>query len=344
MFASDDELVQEICHCNDELQLGVVLISPRDACLACGGKLYIRAQHSSSVVIYDDCFGTMAATHYVKYCRRQSCSLQQYYGFYMQGSVSEVHYNEDWHTLPHFMSSRETAITMDFLRRFDKEILIGQISYKQRADIYNEVHGCGGGHYAKSDNAYSSSISAYTEIIILCKLLACLIKPKNIGMLLTTLYLYLLWNFLPSSTHNLIHTSRHDLNTVVQRLSQLSLNYEPWHDYYNMGLLNKYMVCQTLCGSPNYGLIHLEPFCNGYTFKSLMCYRLHVPIIAFDLVTLVQALHNSIMIPHSRKMLRQKIFAKPSYLFALQKHFICTNMVKVISFYAVINSEEKTSQ
>ena len=158
MFASDDELVQEICPCSDELQLGVVLVSPRDTCLVCGGKLYIRAQRSSSVVIYDDRFGTMAATHYVKYCRRQSCSLQQYYGFYTQGSVGEVHYNDDWYTLPYFMSSRETAITMDFLRRFDKEILIGQISYKQRADIYNEVHGYSSGQYSRSDVICAGSL------------------------------------------------------------------------------------------------------------------------------------------------------------------------------------------
>ena len=33
---------------------------------------------------------------------------------------------------------------MDMLKRLDAEILIGQLSYKQRADIYNEVHtyGC----------------------------------------------------------------------------------------------------------------------------------------------------------------------------------------------------------
>ena len=29
---------------------------------------------------------------------------------------------------------------MDMLKRLDAEILIGQLSYKQRADIYNEVH------------------------------------------------------------------------------------------------------------------------------------------------------------------------------------------------------------
>lgn len=42
------------------------------------------------------------------------------------------------------MSTRETALSMDMLLRLDKEILIGQISYKQRADIYNAIHGYSG--------------------------------------------------------------------------------------------------------------------------------------------------------------------------------------------------------
>ena len=37
------------------------------------------------------------------------------------------------------MSSKETAFSMDLLKRLDAEIVIGQLSYKQRADIYNHV-------------------------------------------------------------------------------------------------------------------------------------------------------------------------------------------------------------
>ena len=46
------------------------------------------------------------------------------------GSLNETRYDEDWATLPYFMSTRETAFTMDMLHHLDKEILIGQISYK----------------------------------------------------------------------------------------------------------------------------------------------------------------------------------------------------------------------
>lgn len=48
--------------------------------------------------------------------------------------------DSEWSLLPYFLSSRETAICMEMLKRLDKEILIGQISYKQRADLYNAVH------------------------------------------------------------------------------------------------------------------------------------------------------------------------------------------------------------
>ena len=42
------------------------------------------------------------------------------------------------------MSTHETALSMDTLRPLDKEILIGQVSYKQRAKIYNDIHGYSG--------------------------------------------------------------------------------------------------------------------------------------------------------------------------------------------------------
>ena len=49
-------------------------------------------------------------------------------------------FNSDWHTLPYFVTSCETAFAMEFLRRLDMEILIGQLSFKQRAEIFNIVH------------------------------------------------------------------------------------------------------------------------------------------------------------------------------------------------------------
>ena len=40
-------------------------------------------------------------------------------------------------TLPYFLSSQETGFEMAMLKQFDVELLVGQVSYKQKAYIYN---------------------------------------------------------------------------------------------------------------------------------------------------------------------------------------------------------------
>lgn len=40
-----------------------------------------------------------------------------------------------------YMASQETGFEMSMLKQFDAELLIGQISYKQKADIYNVSKG-----------------------------------------------------------------------------------------------------------------------------------------------------------------------------------------------------------
>ena len=51
------------------------------------------------------------------------------------------YYNPDWDMLPYFVSSQETAFELAMLKKFDGELLIGQTSYKQKADMYNYFHG-----------------------------------------------------------------------------------------------------------------------------------------------------------------------------------------------------------
>ena len=142
-FVADEDLVKEITavrYPGNDAHIGVVLVSSKERCQLCDKSLYIRKDRCSKITLYDDQRGTLPATHYVKYCRNSKCSLQQYYGFYTRGSVGEVYYDKDWASLPFFMSSRETAFTMKMMQRLDTEILIGQLSYKQRADIYNHIH------------------------------------------------------------------------------------------------------------------------------------------------------------------------------------------------------------
>ena len=49
--------------------------------------------------------------------------------------------HHDWNENKYFMSSQETAFDLQLLVRFDVQLLIGQTSYKQTAEIYNIIHG-----------------------------------------------------------------------------------------------------------------------------------------------------------------------------------------------------------
>ena len=55
-----------------------------------------------------------------------------------------MYFDHDWHTLPYSLSTWETAFEMSLLQQLEAEVLIGQLSPKQRAEIYNIKHGCDG--------------------------------------------------------------------------------------------------------------------------------------------------------------------------------------------------------
>ena len=142
-FVADKKLLQDLM----EFQvpkckpLGLILISSKSDCFLCGSKLMLRKNRPSPVVIYDDKMGTIPGSHFHKYCTNQACGLTQYYGYYTTGGISsQVIFDLEWETLPHFVSSHESVFSMDVLRRFNAEIILGQLSFKQCADVYNFVH------------------------------------------------------------------------------------------------------------------------------------------------------------------------------------------------------------
>ena len=121
--------------------LGVVLISPETQCVLCAQPLSLRRDRPTSVVLYGNLSGPVPGTHYHKICSNKVCTLTQYYGYYTSGGeTSQVFFNANWNYLPWFMSSSLTCFSMDFLRRVDSEVLIGQLSYKQIADIFNHLY------------------------------------------------------------------------------------------------------------------------------------------------------------------------------------------------------------
>ena len=66
--------------------------------------------------------GSVSGTHFRKYCQHYSSGCNSINGF-------DAIYDEDWYSLPFFMSSRETAFETSLLTQFDAELLLGQISY-----------------------------------------------------------------------------------------------------------------------------------------------------------------------------------------------------------------------
>ena len=122
--------------------LGLVLISSKKICDICGKHLLLREDRPSFPIVYTD-DGTISGTHFRKYCSNhwQGCSFTQHYGFHQRGNTSEIHYDDDCLDLPYFLSMNMTAVQTKMLKSLSAEILLGQLSYKQKSDIYNFIHG-----------------------------------------------------------------------------------------------------------------------------------------------------------------------------------------------------------
>ena len=139
-FCTDAELIAEIhsfSTVGSSAPLGIVPVSSCKQCPKCNSKLLIRGDRASHLVVYSETYGTVIGTHYHKYCSQLHCNYRQYYGYHKFGDQSIVHYDSGWAKLEYFVSTSETAIEMSMLRKFDAELLLGHLSYKQKADIYN---------------------------------------------------------------------------------------------------------------------------------------------------------------------------------------------------------------
>ena len=119
--------------------LGIPLISPCTSCLLCGSKLQLRKDRHAPVVIYDMKHGTVPGAHFSKFCPKRTCSFIQYYGYY--SSLNKVMFNPDWNSLEYFLSSRDTGFSLEILRQMDANTMIGHLSFKQQASIYNYTNG-----------------------------------------------------------------------------------------------------------------------------------------------------------------------------------------------------------
>ena len=171
-FADDRSLLQELCQHksppSSQLPLGIVLISPRTKCCRCHGPLSLRADRPSHITIYDDRLGTVTGNHYHKYCRTPQCRVHQYYGYHTKGAEGELYYDDDWSTLPYFISTQKTAFSVTLLQNYDVELLIRQVSYKQRANIYNYNHGYYVVQVEAEDDASSTELEMESDTRYYC--------------------------------------------------------------------------------------------------------------------------------------------------------------------------------
>ena len=142
-FESDATLTRELVSWKPSMSdarrpLGLVLITPEKSCTICGQKLTLRRDRSASITVYDDNLGPVPGTHFHKICSNRTCNLTPYFGYYTIGS--KTIFNANWRDLKYFVSSLLTAFSLSMLKRIDVEIVIGQLSYKQIADTFNQMH------------------------------------------------------------------------------------------------------------------------------------------------------------------------------------------------------------
>lgn len=146
-FVTDNQLAKEFhsltFSTDSKSKLGIALISSKTRCKKCNNDLLVRSDRPSHITVYTETYGTVVGTHFRKFCKnfRKGCSYTQHYGYYTDGSQSATYYDKDWNTNQYFLSTSETAFEMTFLSKYDGELLLGQISYSQKADIFNHQNG-----------------------------------------------------------------------------------------------------------------------------------------------------------------------------------------------------------
>ena len=139
-FETDDELQKRLIFLDAPglKSIGLPLISQKSSCFVCGTILQLRKDRNAPIVIYDSKFGTIPGAHFHKFCPKRTCSFIQYYGYHT--IKGEVIFDSDWKSLSYFVSSRDTAFSLQILQQAEANVLIGQLSFQQQADMYNYIH------------------------------------------------------------------------------------------------------------------------------------------------------------------------------------------------------------
>ena len=88
-FSTDEDLFKQLLSFKSSASgpLGIVLISPKSTCTLCGENLCLRKDRPSTIVIYDDTFGTASGSHYHKHCSSRTCTVHSTMDITQQGKT-----------------------------------------------------------------------------------------------------------------------------------------------------------------------------------------------------------------------------------------------------------------
>ena len=91
------------------------------------------------MAVYTDDMGTVNATHFRKYCQnsRKQCHFTQYYGFHKNSDSRNIIFDQDWEQHQYLVSTSKTAFSLSFLKRFEAEPLLGQVSFNHKSAMHN---------------------------------------------------------------------------------------------------------------------------------------------------------------------------------------------------------------
>lgn len=118
--------------------LGVVLVTAKSNCRMCRNCLRLNICRISDVIVYHETKGTCLGSKIPKVCCVKKCSFTQHYGYYTIGD--KKYYDEDWVDNEYLLCSTRTAFDLTFLKKYEIEILLSKMSFKEKAEIYNAFH------------------------------------------------------------------------------------------------------------------------------------------------------------------------------------------------------------
>ena len=115
-----------------------IIVSKLTHCRECNSKLQIKQRNPKLITLYNSSEGTEHAEKYTKFCR--ICSIYEHAGYYSKDDKRIIDM-ANYHRYEIILSTDETAFSKKMLETYQWELVIGQISFLTKANIYNRTFG-----------------------------------------------------------------------------------------------------------------------------------------------------------------------------------------------------------